>query len=333
MKKTFLAALTGVVVLAGCAKTEVTEVSDNRAISFSNFVTNSVKSIDETGDLNKFYVYGGFEGSWNLFENQLVELSGSDWKYSPVKFWVENVQYYYAAYSNDNGNDGVTNQKFDGGNTNELSFDYSITDPANEDLLYATAAPEVWDGTSVVAEVPFSFKHILSKVIFKFTKSSDLNGLDLTITGISINPIAEATFKGAALNSATQYPIGCWTTTGTATTTVPFNELIINEDGGSQTTAARVVIPQALTEDYEVTFTVKYKDYNHDTGAIDENGAEKSITLNAPINKTTGEAWNPGYVYTYSATITAENLTLKPIEFTATTSEWTNADETGLVIQ
>ena len=78
MKKAIVAALAaGALVLSGCAKTEVTEVSDSRAISFSNFVTSSVKSIDGLGGLEAFYVYGGYEGNWALFNNQKVTKSGT----------------------------------------------------------------------------------------------------------------------------------------------------------------------------------------------------------------------------------------------------------------
>lgn len=332
MKKSIVAALAaGALVLSGCAKTEVTEVSDSRTIGFSNFVNNSVKSINATENLTNFYVYGGFEGSWNLFADQEVVRNGQEWEYTPVKYWIENVNYFYAAYSNNNDNANVTDKIFDGGVTNELSFNFLCADPVDDDLLYATSAPAAWDGQGAVDKVPFTFKHILSKIAFKFTKSADLNGVDLKINNIKINPMIEGAFRGAPLDGADQYPLTCWQATGEAGD-VPFNDLTIEEDGGSATTEYRVVVPQSLTEEYIISFDVTFIAPN-ESGVIEEGGATETVNLTAAINGTENNVWNPGYVYTYSATIAAENLYLTPIEFTATVSEWTDAAGTDLVIE
>ena len=143
MKRTLFAALTGVVLLAGCAKTEVTEVSDNRAISFSNFVTNSVKSIVNTEDLNKFYVYGGFDDNYDLFEDVEVTKADGAWTYDPTRYWTVHT-YNFAAYSNSNSKAGVT-ATWDAVSNKHLSLDFNIQDAETDDLLYAAQSAS-WNG-------------------------------------------------------------------------------------------------------------------------------------------------------------------------------------------
>lgn len=76
MKKLIFAAFAaGAMVLAGCTKTEVTKVSESRAIGFDNFVSNSVKSIDKKEDLTAFYVYGGTVADQDIFNNQKVDVT------------------------------------------------------------------------------------------------------------------------------------------------------------------------------------------------------------------------------------------------------------------
>ena len=313
MKRTLFAALTGVVVLAGCAKTEVTEVSDNRAISFSNFVTNSVKSIDEKTDLNKFYVYGGFDGTWNLFDGEEVTYNGTNWEYTPVRYWVPNNEYYYAAYSNNNGNGNVSDVTFSE-TTHELTFNYSNNSAATDDLIYATSGLQQWNGTGDAPEVPFNFKHILSKVAFQFSKAADLNGVELSITNISFKNYIDGIFTGQTI-TGNQYPIDCWSVTNTLGSLNFTEPIVLLEDGETQNTAYYVVIPQKLTEDNVVEFNVTFSIPNEDGVVDNESEDTKTIPCTVKINDTEGNNWKPGHVYLYSAVIDAENLDLDPIVF------------------
>ena len=172
MKGTILTALAaGALILAGCTKTEVTDVPDSRAISFDKFVTNAVKApIDQNEDLTTFFVYGGYT-STEVFTNQLVNVawdkgtSTFTCTYTPVKYWTENETYYFAAYSDGNekiDDSGVTFSE----STGHLTISGYTVDAANDDLIYGYAdnnnAGYTYDGVTTMNPVPFDFKHILS---------------------------------------------------------------------------------------------------------------------------------------------------------------------------
>ena len=74
MTKTILTAFAlGAMVLAGCTKVETVDVPESRAIAFDNFVTNSVKSLNEEGvDFTAFFVYGGPTTEPTLFNGRVV---------------------------------------------------------------------------------------------------------------------------------------------------------------------------------------------------------------------------------------------------------------------
>ena len=329
----FAALSAGALLLAGCTKTEVTEMPDGRAIIFSNFVTNAVKApVDASGDLSAFYVYGN-NGTEDVFTNQPVNVSWdggtSTCTYTPSKFWVDGQAYYFAAYS-----DG--NAKLDDGAVNysqpHLEIYYTVgTDADFEgDLLYAYAdgngAGYTYHGTTAMQPVPFTFKHILSKITFSFTKAADLNGVDLTVTDLKVTANTSGTFTGTDLGGAAQYPISAWGTPGTSAE-VSFDCASLVLDDANNVTAgtapvadetSHVFIPQDVTG-YKVKFTVTYDDPT--TEAVDN----KSLSFDVSIAGTQDVNWKPGYHYTYTARIKASNLDLEPIVFTVTeVSGWTS---------
>lgn len=326
MKKAIVAALAaGALVLSGCAKTEVTEVSDSRAISFSNFVTSSVKSIDGLDGLEAFYVYGGYEGNWALFNNQKVTKSGTEWVYTPTRYWNANEKYWYAAYSNNNDEVNVTDRVFDPA-THHLSFTFQNLDHINADLIYASAGASEglsWNGTDVPKDVPFTFRHILSQVNFQFTKAADLNGMNLTVSDITVNANLQGKFTGREITEG-QYPLDCWSDWGTPTD-FDYPEVVLNEDNQT-VTVNRVMVPQSIVG-YTVTFNVTYAQLNED-GSIN-NDETRVREFSVDIEGTEGNVWNPGYIYTYKATIAAENLGLTPIVFDVVgVEEWADEDVT-----
>lgn len=328
----FAALSAGALLLAGCTKTEVTEMPDGRAIIFSNFVTNAVKApVDASEDLSAFYVYGNYAAE-NVFINQLVNVSWdggtSTCTYTPSKFWVDNQPYYFAAYS-----DG--NAKLDNGavtySQHHLEIDYTVGTEADfeGDLLYAYAdgngAGYTYNGTTAMQPVPFIFKHILSKITFSFTKAADLNGVDLTVTDLKVTANPSGTFTGTDLGGAAQYPLSAWGTTGTPEE-VSFDCASLVLDDANNVTAGRatvadetshVFIPQSVTG-YTVKFTVTYDD------PTIEGVDSKSLSFDVSIAGTKDNNWKPGYHYTYTAQIKASNLDLEPIVFTVTeVSGWT----------
>ena len=331
MNRTIFTALAaGAMVLAGCTKTEVTDVPDSRAISFDNFVTNAVKApIDQNEALTTFFVYGG-NTSTEVFTNQMVNVAWdkgtSTCTYTPVQYWTQGQTYLFAAYSDGNGKI-ENNVTFDLASGHLTISNYTVN-AADDDLIYGYADNNntgyTYDGVKTMNPVPFDFKHILSKVTFQFSKAADLNGTDLTISNFSVNLKTTGTFTGTDLSGTTQYPISTWNASDPASASFSPASLALNTDvtAGQTVTTAKTgftAIPQTITG-YEISFTVTYTD------PIDK--LEKTrVFNNVSIQNTTGNNWNPGYHYIYTAEIKAVNLELMPIVFTVNTVD-TWDDET-----
>ena len=332
MKGTILTALAaGALILAGCTKTEVTDVPDSRAISFDNFVTNAVKApIDQNEDLTTFFVYGGYTSN-EVFNNVPVTVAWdgetSTCTYTPAKYWTQGQTYLFAAYSD--GNEKIENNvTFDQGKGHLRISDYTV-DAADDDLIYGYAdnggTGYTYDGATPMDPVPFDFKHILSKVTFQFSKAADLNGTELTINNFSVELKTTGTFTGADLSGAIQYPLSTWNASDPASAFTTFSaaSLTLNTDvtAGQPATTAETgftAIPQSVAG-YTISFDVTYTDPTDQS--------EKTRNFNVSIEGTNGNNWNPGYHYIYTAEIKAVNLELEPIVFTVNTvDKWT--DET-----
>ena len=322
MNRTIFTALAaGAMVLAGCTKTEVTDVPDSRAISFDNFVTNAVKApIDQNEALTTFFVYGG-NTSTEVFTNQMVNVAWdkgtSTCTYTPVQYWTQGQTYLLAAYSdgNDKIEDGVT---FTEGTGHLTIRDYTV-DAADDDLIYGYADNSntgyTYNEGTPMDPVPFDFKHILSKVTFKFSKAADLNGTDLTISNLSVNLKTTGTFTGEDLSGRAQYPLTTWSSSGATSAFTAFSNAspILDDDvtAGKPATTVETgftAIPQSVTG-YTISFDVTYTD------PIDQSPVTRNFD-NVSIANTLGNNWNPGYRYIYTAEIKAVNLDLEPIVFT-----------------
>ena len=338
MKKLIFAAFAaGAMVLAGCTKVEVKDVPENRAIGFDNFVSNSVKSIDQNSDLTKFYVYGGVNEDSDLkalFENQEMTITwNSDdatVDYSPLRYWTANKTYQFAAYSNDNAvlSSGV-GINYDASKKAYLTIDY--TTDGTKDLVYAQSANNSYEYTTEDGEVVnFDFYHILSNVSFKFSKDATLDDIDVEIKELLISSISTyGKFTGTGETVNTQYGYNTWGSQGTPSTqTIEFTTPKIEANSGNTTSTPVYLIPQAAGSDgsslLKITFTLT------PTAEVPTGLVEKKFEVNLPA--TADNKWNPGYSYIYTATISAETFEAKPIVFDVTSvntwSETTDVDIT-----
>lgn len=329
-KAIFTTLAAGAIILAGCTKTEVTEVSDSRAISFSNHVTNAVKSIDQLKDLNTFYVYGA-HANGQVFNGNAVSYSNGEWTYNPTRYWEETKSAYkFAAYTDDNND--VSDVTFDYNSGHLTITDYTVKNSPTDgsDLLYAVG----YDGTdyefdgSSHSKVQLEFKHILSKVTFSFSKAADLNGVEIDVSGITINAINQGTFTGSTPSLGSQYGLDCWTNPGPKSD-IAFEDFSLSgsaTEAESKNTQTRVFLPQDLGETttaYNIVFTINYSNTINDDGTINNRQKNQTKTFTCTIAGTDDGNWNPGYSYTYTAEINSTNLEgLYPIEFTVSYDAW-----------
>lgn len=319
MKKLIFAAFAaGAMVLAGCTKVEVKDVPENRAIGFDNFVSNSVKSIDNKEDLTNFYVYGGTVADQDIFNNQQVDVAwqggSATVSYEPKRFWAENTAYKFAAYSNENTQlTNVTLNKFaEDANFAHLMISNYTTDGKN-DLVYAQSgkASYSYDGTGTPEVVQFTFYHILSNISFVFTKGEELDGITVGIENLKFNSIKTGgTFTGTDL-STSQYAFTAWNTESATSgeQVIEFTTNTTADDGGTITSTPVYLVPQSAAS-LTISFTLTTNSGEVVTG-LPALKYFTNITLTAP----TGTNWEPGHSYIYVADITAETFDSKTIEF------------------
>ena len=343
-KAIFTTLAAGAFILAGCTKTEVTEVSDSRAISFSNHVTNAVKSINNLGDLTTFYVYGAHTDG-QVFNGNAVSYSNGECTYNPTRYWDGTKSAYkFAAYTDNNKtvSNPENNVEFTYSSGHLTITDYTVNNTPTDgsDLLYAVGydgTDYVFDGTDHY-EVQLEFKHILSKVTFNFSKAADLNGVEIDVSDITINAFNQGTFTGKTPTSpSSQYALSCWVPSGPKSD-IAFDNFSLTGSATEETsknTQTRVFLPQDLGETttaYNIVFTINYSNTINDDGTIDNTKKYQTKEFTCTIAGTEEGKWNPGYSYTYTAEINSTNLEgLYPIVFTVSYGDW-NAESVDDII-
>ena len=341
-KAIFTTLAAGAFILAGCTKTEVTEVSDSRAISFSNHVTNAVKSIDKLGDLTTFYVYGAHTDGQEVFSGDTVSLSNGEWTYNPTRYWDETKSpYKFAAYTDNNKTvNNPENVEFTYSSGHLKITDYTVNNTPTDgsDLLYAVGydgSDYVFDGPAR-SEVQLEFKHILSKVTFNFSKAADLNGVEIEVSNITINAFNQGTFTGSTPGTGSQYALNCWATSGQKSG-IAFDNFRLTGNATDETSKniqTRVFLPQDLETPtaYNIVFTIKYSNTINDDGTIDNTQKNQIKDFTCTIAGTEDGKWNPGYSYTYTAEINSTNLEgLYPIVFTVDHDGWDEKDVSDII--
>ena len=319
MKKTLFAAL-ALVAMASCSNEEVLEMAQKEAIGFDNaFVNNSTRStIDpsytEDNMFVDFGVYGFVEGS-TLFNNVRVsegitnaDLKKTTWKYEGTQYWIAGAKYNFAAIA------PQTNAIWTPSSAAKDAITMSVTNTGVQDVLFAKTA-EIEGLASGNPAVAFTFKHILSKVKFSFENAYNASNASIKVKGIKITN-AHQTCTVTLNDNIT------W---GTPTGTLELDFGNATTDGATSADAVAYkynetkesykelfLIPGAVTDGYNVTFTVELyigegvnpvKTYNH-TAIVDFTPAA-------------------GNSYDILAVINAENIdpnnTQEPIEFTVNT--------------
>ena len=323
MKKIFVAML-ALAAATACSNDELVSVNQE-AIGFDNaFINNSVRSVETPGFsqasmFNDFAVYGFVEGA-SLFNGVKVAKSitndqlSSDWKYAGTQYWIAGANYDFYAVAPFNGGWSVKTgtTPSDAGAT--LSF---TTTDGTQDLLYAPIVTREGANNDYSA-VAFTFQHILSKVKFSFKNGYNASAATIKVKNIKItNPYktgevalaAAATWREQAVAEDFTLNFGM-ATDNEATEDKEDVEIAYAYGKTYESQNELLLIPGAVTGDYNVTFTVELlvdktlvKTYNH-----------KATVAFAPV---------AGYSYDIKAIINADNIDpaheQEPIEFTVNT--------------
>lgn len=319
MKKIFIAVL-AVAALASCSKEQTVNVNKGEAISFENaFVENATRATDlTTTNLQDFGVYGTVAKGGNtalIFDNTKVYKSGDKFIYDTPQYWIAAANYTFTAIAPKTDAKWSYNPE-----TTTLSFDNAAA-AAEQDVLFAYAAKTTEDVLTAqnTQPVAFTFKHILSKVAFKFENTFADGNTTLSIYNVKINNTAK---NGTmAINAGVDK---AWNATedlvvpfGTQSNGVDLNEAAAIANGANLVVAHQYIIP--AEREYVITFDVDL----YQAGVY-------LATYNHEIKKTINFAKNGNYslnVKLAPDTVDPDNDTLYPIEFTVEDIEdWDTAD-------
>lgn len=302
----FLLGAAAVVALSSCTKNEVMEVAENRAIGFDAFVGNPTKADITDANIREFYVYGGYDSDLdNVFDKVRVytEDNGTSWKYDDTQYWTANKTYTFQGYA------PVTSTA--SASAKGVNFTGFVADGAT-DLLVSAVASKTTDATITNSDpIQLTFRHVLSKIKFKFT--SDLDNVNITISDLKVNALPNT---GTYTNNGTN---GTWAVEGTGDYTLTSTGTLTNAD--DLTSGEAIVLPQTPSN-IQVTFKVTA------TGGL---SLEKTHSVTLP-----NTALSEGNVYVYTAAITYQNIDpdgeLKPIVFgDPTVSPWSPEQSGGNV--
>lgn len=355
MKKTLFAAL-ALAFVASCSNEEVVEMAQKEAISFDKtFVNNSTRSVTDPSYKNdklfSDFAVNGFVNQTVLFDDLRVYTAATapttttaTWKYDNVQYWIPDALYSFCALA-PNTNGGWSNliatvgtTLTEGTKTITTSFDF--TNNGTTDLLYDEAAC-VKGKASGNSAVPFTFRHLLSKVKFSFENQYNATNSAIKVTGIKITN-AHKTAKAELTSTATTWKELETTPSlslefGDATDnekTTDANEGTAPEKGyasGStyESKNEMLLIPSAEYE-YKVEFTVALYINNELIDTYYHTGKNAATVKFAPA---------AGNSYDIKAVITPNNInddpTVKqePIQFTVTAiNGWTPNNGTTVTI-
>ena len=310
MKKTILAVAALVAVGMTSCNNDEELLQGNEAIGFSNvFVDNSTRSFSDPSYTNNnlfedFAVYGFVEGAV-LFNGNTVSKTitnnALDWKYEGTQYWIAGAKYNFAAIA----------PMTDGGWTNEsctlvdnnvkttLSF---TNNDGTTDLLYSNPAT-IQGMVSGNEAVPFTFRHLLSKVKFSFKNNYNASNATIKVSNIKINnayKTGTVTLIGADSIAWTKQTSSLELDFGAATD----DESTDNKEGAAvafgfgktyESLNERLLIPSQRADGenagYKVTFTVDLliggtlvKQYSHTAYVNHEFVAGHSYDIVAEIN-------------------------------------------------
>lgn len=393
MKKYFiLAAAAAALTLASCAKIENYEaksvsVPEGMALAFSNYAPKALSRVGDTY-INSTTLVAGKEfavyawqtdnasflaaapGTPNFMNPAVVTYNsdvttGENNTYSPVRFWPAGdspANLSFTAYY-PYGGAGITAPTFSG-NVGAYAFtaqaaaadmvDFCVADVVNDQVYGNTNKTS---GDSYKGTVNLPFKHMLTKVQFKFKKATGLGEttvielVDAELAGINNAGTLTATYAqnaSPAVNALGTTSYAWSSQSGAAGYEILLNtedpedgsEIVLTESASTVADAdIFLMVPQTIAADTQklnVTWNVKVYDTaahasaNGSEGLLSStlNSAELSFFSDLKVSDTDDTAasaiqWNRNDFITYTITIGP-----KPIWFTATVDGWA-AEQNG----
>lgn len=315
-----------VAAFSSCTNEEVTDVAQNRAIKFNQFVENNTREVQEVESLSSFYVFGKFGDADNKYDTQIFNNELQSAQY----YWQAGKYYSFGAYADGNKGQLTTTSgvSFDADN-GKLTFANYTPDDA-KDLVAAVTKMRCNSNASQQEAVDLTFKHMLSQVKFTFN-TTDGEEYQIEISNLKINAVKTST-GNITLKESNNVTIN-WE--NTSATKGDYKYPVISDVANENKTASsksKLVIPQNETDQLNVIFTATVTG-----GGLEKTAnftANLSVAENIAGGSSNANTWIPGYRYNYTAKINAKMIfeggenpeTLYPITFNATVNNWETAE-------
>ncbi len=316
-----------VAAFSSCTNEEVTDVAQNRAIKFNQFVENNTREVQEVESLSSFYVFGKFGEISNSYTTQIFNNESQDTPY----YWVANKFYIFGAYA-DGNNGKIEDVTFDSAKKQLVFTNYSPDDTKD---LVAAISDEVESGDNPTTndnKVSLTFHHMLSQVKFTFN-TTDGKEYQIKISNLKINAVKTST-GNIALSESNNVTIN-WENTSAIKEDYDMYLVIsdVANENKRASSESKLVIPQNGTDQLNVMFTATVKG-----GGLDKTAnftANLSVAENIAGGNSNANTWIPGYRYNYTAEINAKMISeggenpevLYPITFNAIVSDWEKAED------
>ena len=317
--KRYIYIILGLLLAAACSKSEV-DKPDN-SISFSPVAARATKGIisgTTYPEGETFVVSAYHEGTDAYFEDLTASYSLTQngtklWSTSDVQYWPLAGSLDFYAYSPSAlSASGVAIDAANG----VTATDYTVQNDTQMTTDFCFASATVADCAAHPDNVPLTFSHALSQVVFRVKASAYYSGVSLTMNSLSLSGLwSVGDFSAGEWSShsdAYTYTLSDSVTPLTYTAEVP-DEILIS---------TYLYLPQTIPADasinvgYSIVQTVAGETYSLENPPV-------AIKLSGTVSE-----WQPGKKYIYTLSIGMNNL----ITFTASTHGWTE-DEGGFAIE
>lgn len=226
--------------------------------------------INSAADLQNFRVDAYKKGTSNeqVFSKHLVERNGTEWKYSPVRYWDRKATYYFGAYSPENTTVSTTDTK---GVLTISAPNWQAIDGKETDIVVATSQGAATGYIGVDAgTVKFDFEHILAQLEVQIVRNATLLNT-YTLTGLSYEQVPEGDGKSDYTfnyNYATPSS-SVMNSTATGTKAVYSGAVVVDPVAKPGTTFKHLVVPFSTQEQGGMLVAVTYKVGSGDPTTID----------------------------------------------------------------
>lgn len=346
MKKYLTLAAIAALTLAACSKVETTSVNDDELvpIGFGAYAGRSLSkassdsyiasgsTFSATNQHIGVYAFSGTSTTADFMNDVDVTLAGNgataSADYSPLKYWPKdetvaaNKLSFFAYYPYDGT--GIVRTNLCNTRYGSIVFTAQAAAADQVDLMVSDAVEDQYYSTNS-GVVPFVFHHALTRVLFYFNVDTDYHaaGTDIVVTGVTVSNIN----KVGTLSLTGTYATSTWGSHGTPTTFSPaYPSTYLTTTAAPAEAAANVflMVPQEIDDASILTVNYTMTDLATSTS--------KNCTATVQLNtiEAAGSAvdeWTMNMNIAYTIT-----LSLKPIKFTASVSDWDSLTSAGVTL-